>query len=88
MAKLDLSDKFKSLKDKVNTTEVSTPIQKVVIDKPKKATRSKVIDPENDEPFTFWSSKERLMKVKIRALQEGIAAKDVINKALDMYLNT
>ena len=31
MAKLDLSDKFKSLKDKVNTTEVTTPMQKVVI---------------------------------------------------------
>lgn len=88
MAKLDLSEKFKGLKEKVNTTEVSTPMQKVVIDKPKKATRAKVLDPENDEPFTFWSSKDKLLKMKVRALQEGITAKELINKALDVYLNT
>lgn len=88
MGKLDLSEKFKNLKDKVNTTEVSTPMQKVVIDTPKKATRVKVLDPENDEAFTFWSSKDKLLKVKVRALQEGITAKELINRALDVYLNT
>lgn len=88
MAKLDLSEKFKGLKDKVNTTEVSTPMQKVVIDTPKKATRSKVLDIETDEPFTFWSSKDKLMEVKVRALKEGISAKQLINNAIDMYLNT
>ncbi len=56
MVKIDLSEKFKGHKEKVNTTEVSTPMQKVVIDTPKNATRAKVLDLENDEAFTFWRS--------------------------------
>jgi hypothetical protein len=87
MAKLDLSEKFKGLKDKVNTTEVSAPMQKVVPVSPRKV-KAKTIDPENADVFTFWSTKELLLKVKMRALQDGVSAKEVINKALDMYLNT
>ncbi len=86
MAKQDFSERFQGLKDKVNATEVAAPIQKVVPIVSKKATRLRVLDPKNDEPFTFWSSKEKLMKVKVKALQEGISAKELINKALDNYL--
>jgi hypothetical protein len=85
MAKVDFSDKFKGLKDKVANTEAPAPMQKIV---PVKATNSrKKLDPTQDEPFTFWTTKDKMKALKKRAIDENTSVKDLINKALDAYLN-
>ena len=82
----DFSGLMNDLQAKVKVTEVATPTQQVVplVNKP---TKRKGIDPTKDEPFTFWTSKERMKKLKMLALDQNKSLKDLINSAIDNYLN-
>jgi hypothetical protein len=78
------SDRFKDLKEKAATTQAATPIQKVIA-VPTKASNKK-IDNDKEEPFTFWTTKDKMKKLKLRAIEEGTSVKDLINQALDTFL--
>jgi hypothetical protein len=85
MKKDDFSNKFNELKSLVNSKEPSVPTQLVTPLK-SKVGRKRLLN-EEDEPFTFWTTSERMKKIKMKALLDDTSIKELINKAIDLYLN-
>jgi hypothetical protein len=86
MAKQDFSEQMKGLKDMVQSSPVSTPIQKVVPIKKAKENLRKPLDRENSTTFTFWIENDKLDKLKMKAISSKCSTKDLINQAIDAFL--
>lgn len=80
--KIDYSDKLASFHTKVTTEDVSVKLQKVV---PVVQTVAK-IDKNSLTQFQFWMSKTMHKTIKLKAIDEGTSAKELVLKAIEAYL--
>lgn len=72
-------NKMSDLINQAKARSQSKTIQKVIAIKTKQA---------DEAQFSFYLPKQLLKDVKLRALEEDVKIKSIINKALNLYLKT
>lgn len=72
-------ESFDSLIDKVKSSKVKIPIQKVVSEK------ESILN--NSKQFSFYIDIDLLKRLKTKALEEDRSIKDIINSSIEDYLS-